>query len=53
MISIFELYYKLKMLTLLKTVMIAYWILRLHRMHEMLTILIDVPGVCLSVCHAA
>jgi len=25
----------------------------LHRMHEMLTILTDVCGVCLSVCHAA
>jgi len=28
----------------------VFW---LHRMHEMLTILIDVRGACLSKCHAA
>jgi len=30
-----------------------FFIFRLHRMHEMLTIVTDVCGVSVSVCHAA
>jgi len=44
--------YKNQIAVFLCSIMLLAAIVRLHRMHEMLTILTDVRGVCLSVCHA-